>query len=444
MNIIIALIMLSVIVAMHEFGHFIIAKARGITVKEFSIGMGPRLFSFERGGTRYSLKLLPIGGSCAMGEDEVAGDNDLNAFNNKGVWSRIAVIFAGPLFNFILAFIFALIVIGIVGYDPAYVLSVSPNQAAESAGLEPGDLITSINGKKIVIGRELATYFAFHELDGTQITIEYNHYENYGEDNEVVTKELITYTPVYRKEYMLGFYYNGTTTSGKAVISDIIEGYPMEAAGLKAEDVITAIDGTAINTASELSQYLSDHPLFDQPIHLTYERNGVAETVEITPLFVSEGYSLGFSYNYNYREKTNLFGVIKYSFYEVKYWIVSTVGSLGKLITGQLSTNDIGGPVRIVDEIGNVVEESKDDGTLYVILNLLNWCILLSANLGVMNLLPIPALDGGRLLFLFLEVVRGKPIDKEKEGMVHLVGIVLLMILMAFIFFNDIKNIFFN
>ena len=127
----------------------------------------------------------------------------------------------------------------------------------------------------------------------------------------------------------------------------------------------------------------------------------------------------------------------------MKYWIVSTVKGLGQIITGNVSTNDIGGPVRIVDEIGNVVEESKSDGILYVILNLLNWCVLLSANLGVMNLLPIPALDGGRLLFMFIEVVRGKPVAKEKEGMVHMIGIILLMLLMVFVFFNDIRNIFF-
>lgn len=174
-----------------------------------------------------------------------------------------------------------------------------------------------------------------------------------------------------------------------------------------------------------------------------YLRDGIASEVQIDPLFDSEGYSLGFSYNYNYREKTNLLGVIKYSFYEVKYQIVSTVKNLGQMITGNISANDIGGPVRIVDEIGNVVEESKSDGILYVILNLLNWCVLLSANLGVMNLLPIPALDGGRLLFMFLEVVRGKTIAKEKEGMVHMIGIILLMLLMVFVFFNDIRNIFF-
>lgn len=439
MSIVYAILILGVVIAIHEFGHFIIAKSRGITVKEFSIGMGPRLFSFVKNDTRYSLKLFPIGGSCAMGEDEVAGTEDVNAFNNKGVWSRIAVIFAGPFFNFILAFIFAMIIISIIGYDPAYVLSVNEHQPAAEEGLQVKDVITKVNGKRIVIGRELEIYFMFNEVGNEPITLEY---KRTAEDGSV-SKHEITYTPEYIKNYMLGFYYNGNT-AGKATIDSLFEDYPMVNAGLKAGDVITAVNGTPILTAGELSEYLAVHPLDEKPIRITYVRDGKETTVEMTPKYVEEGYSLGFSYNYNYREKTNFFGVLKYSFYEVKYLIVSTIKSLGQLVTGKLSTNDLGGPVRIVDEIGEVVEASKEDGALYVVLNLFNWVVLLSANLGVMNLLPIPALDGGRLMFLFLEVIRRKPIDKEKEGMVHLVGIVLLMILMVFVFFNDIRNVFFK
>ncbi len=438
-NILIALLLLSIVVAFHEFGHFIIAKSRGITVHEFSIGMGPRLISFVKGGTRYSLKLLPIGGSCAMGEDDTEETDDEHAFINKSVWERIAVIFAGPFFNFILAFLFGLIIIGTVGYDPAYVMSVSQNEAPEELGLQAGDTITKINGKRITLGREIMVYYYFHTLSSDPVTIEFIH-EN--SDGSTETKS-ITYTPEYVKKYMLGFYYT-IADGAEAKLSDLVEGYPFEAAGLKAGDVITAIDGTAIADGAALSQYLADHPLSETPIQVTYERDGVSTTVEVTPMFSAEGYSLGFSYNTSYREKTSFWGVIKYSFCEVKYWITATVGSLGQLFTGKLSTEDIGGPVRIVSEIGNVVEESKEDGALYVFLNLINWGILLSANLGIMNLLPIPALDGGRLLLLFIEVVRGKPISREKEGIVTMIGVVLLMLLMVFVLFNDIRNVFFH
>ena len=440
MNILIALLILGLLIAFHEFGHFIIAKSRGIAVREFSIGMGPKLFGFEKGGTQYCLRLLPIGGACVMGEDELVGPDDVNAFNNKTVWERIAVVFAGPFFNFILAFFFALIIIGIVGYDPAYVLSVNEYQPAKTqAGLQPGDIIKEFNGKKIHLGRELATELIYDELDGTPITIVYERTDSNGEKTEYT----VEYTPEYVENYMMGFYYTTTDADADAVINSVIEGYPMEKAGLQAGDIITAVDGIPMDNVGELAEYLAQNPPGKEPMQLQYLRDGQTYTAEIVPLFDSEGYTLGFTYNYSYREKTGILGTIKYAFYEVRYVIVSTVKSLGQMIMGKVSTDEIGGPVRIVDEIGNVVEESKSDGLLYVILNLLNWCVLLSANLGVMNLLPIPALDGGRLLFMFIEVVRGKPVAKEKEGMVHMIGIILLMLLMVFVFFNDIRNIFF-
>lgn len=434
MNIVITILIFGLIVAFHEFGHFIIAKANDITVSEFSIGMGPRLASFERKGTRYSLKLFPIGGSCAMGEDEVAGENDKHAFNNKNVWQRISVIFAGPFFNFVMAFILAMVIIGIIGYDPAYVTSVNASQPVYETGLQTMDIITAVNGKKISIGRDVAAYFEFNSIDGSEITLDILR------DGE--SKE-IKFIPEYVKNYMLGFSYPGYDDSCEAEIIDIYDDYPLKNAGLEIGDIIVKVNDTPIETAKDFTMYVSAYPLSEEEIILTYKRENVEYTVNVTPLFVSEGYTLGFTYNTSYREKTNVLGVVKYSFIEVKYWIVTTIKSLGKLITGQLSADSLGGPVRIVSEISKVVEESKTDGTLYVILNLLNWSVLLSANLGVMNLLPIPALDGGRLMFLFLEVVRGKPIDKEKEGMVHLIGIVLLMILVVLVFLNDIKNVFF-
>ena len=159
-------------------------------------------------------------------------------------------------------------------------------------------------------------------------------------------------------------------------------------------------------------------------------------------MFSNMGYSMGFSYNLG-RIKATPAQVVKYSLVEVTYWIETTVKSLGKLVKGQVKSNEIGSAVAIVDVIGDTYEATKNDGALTVSLNLAYISILLSANLGVMNLLPIPALDGGKLLFAFIEVVRGKPLDREKEGMVHFIGMVALMILMVFLVFNDIKNVFF-
>ena len=150
----------------------------------------------------------------------------------------------------------------------------------------------------------------------------------------------------------------------------------------------------------------------------------------------------GFVYNL-YREKTNFPGVIKYSAVEVRYWITSTIESLVMLVKGQftVNVNDLSGPVGIINVIGDSYEEAKTEGTVMVWMQMLYWAILLSANLGVMNLLPIPALDGGRLVFLIIEAIRRKKINPNVEGMIHFAGFVLLMVLMVFVMFNDIRRI---
>lgn len=221
------------------------------------------------------------------------------------------------------------------------------------------------------------------------------------------------------------------------------EGYPMAAAGLLAGDVITGIEDTGIRTGGELMAYFDQKPLTGEKIDVTFVRNGEEKTVTVTPQFVSTGYSLGFSYNLA-RENATAFQTVRYSFSEVKYWIVETARGLGRLVTGKLKSNEIGSAVAIVDAIGDTYEASVEYGVKDTVLNLLYITVLLSANLGVMNLLPIPALDGGKLLFCAIEVVRGKPVDREKEGMVHFIGMVLLMLLMVFLLFNDIKNVFFS
>lgn len=428
LSILVAILIFSVIVIVHELGHFLLAKRNGIGVTEFSLGMGPRLYSFTRGETKYSLKLFPIGGSCMMiGEDEDSKDE--SAFNNKGVWQRISVIFAGPFFNFIFAFVLAVIIISLMGVDLPTVGPLQEDQPAAQAGLREGDIITSINGSSISIAREIRIYFDFNEMTGEPLTIEYLRGEEEG---------TAVITPKAENRYMLGFSYD---TAGTNKISSVTEDSAFEEAGIEAGDLIVAIDGTPVKNSAEITQYLEKHPASDQPMELTFDRDGEVIQKTILPR-VTKSYSTGLTYGYREREKQNPIGVLKYSVIEVKYWIVTTVKSLGKLITGAFRVQDLGGPVRIVSEITNTVESAREDGALYIFVNLLNWGILISANLGVMNLLPIPALDGGRLVFLGLEAIRRKPLNREKEGFVHMIGLILLMALMVFVFFNDIKNVF--
>lgn len=431
MNILIAIIIFSIIIIIHELGHFLLAKKNGIGVTEFSIGLGPRIASFKKGETRYSIKLLPFGGSCMMlGEDELIDDD--SAFNKKSVWARISVIAAGPIFNFILAFVLALFIIGTIGYDPASITKIEEGMGAQDAGLMVGDIITDINGTNIDIGREVSNFYQFNPLTNEPVVI---HYLRDGEREEKTAK----LNPIKTKTYQMGFHYD--PTEKVAQILEIGKNSPFEAAGIEAGSIITNINGIDILTGIQLSEYFQKNPLSDEMVKVTLKKDGETNTVELKPKLVEESYKLGFGYNMS-RVKTSTFGVIKYSAIEVKYWIVTTIQGLEQMITGKVSRDDIAGPVGIVSFIGDTYEQSKQEGILTVFLSLSYISILLSANLGVMNLLPIPALDGGRLVFLILEVFRGKPIDQEKEGLVHMIGLIALMILMVFIMFNDITKLF--
>ena len=344
MSIILALFIFSLIIIIHELGHFLLAKYNGVTVLEFSLGMGPRILSTVKGGTRYSWKLLPFGGSCAMlGEDEATTEE--GSFGSKSVWARISVIAAGPIFNFILAFLLSLFIIGSIGYDAPVISYVGEGTPASEAGIQVGDRILKMNGQKIHVAREITGYTLYHPNEET--------------------------------------------------------------------------------------------------ITVTWEHEGEKKTADITMRMDEEARRklMGISVS-GIRTKLDPVEVLKYSAYEVKYWIATTIDGLKLLVSGKLGLNDMSGPVGVVNMIGSTYEESKSDGGFYVWLNMLNISILLTANLGVMNLLPLPALDGGRLVFLFLEAIRRKRIDPEKEGMVHMIGLLALMLLMVVIMFNDVRKLF--
>lgn len=428
-NIIIAILMFSFVVIFHEFGHFLLARVNGIKVNDFSLGMGPRLFGFKAYGTKFSVRLFPIGGSCAM-EGEIEDSKDEHAFTNKKIWQRFLVIFAGPFFNFILAFIGSVVMIAMAGYDRPYITDVTKGSAAETAGLEAGDLITRIDGEKINFGREIMVRYTYSPIeDATPVKITYIR------EGKSRTVSLI---PQYKAAYYLGFGY--TADDSAAVITSVTDGYPFDDAGIVTDDVITGIDGVKIPSGAALQEYLLANPLGVNAINITYTHNNVEKTVTISPK-ENDTWSMGFSYNVYDEKADSVIDVVKYSGCEVKYWIVTTVKGLGQLISGKVSRNDLGGPVRIVSEISNVVDESEQYGAETVILNIINWIVLLSANLGVMNLLPIPALDGGRILFLIIEAIRRKPFNREKEAVVDGIFFALLMVLMVFIFYNDIYNL---
>lgn len=369
------LVVFCVIVTSHEFGHYIIAKLNGIHVEEFTIGMGPKIVGFHRNGTYYVLRWLPLGGACIFDNndnidsvlkkdseendeaeestiveaaDEVteSTENDEKygiPFNDAPVGARIATVIAGPMANFIIAFVMAIIVVWFAGSDVPVVHKLLEGYPAAESGLMDGDIITKIGNTKIYTAREIYV-------------------------NTFVNK------------------------SGK-------------------------------------------------PLEIEYLRDGQKYSTIIVPKYSEEDgrYLLGLSGYGDYIDCRDS-SVFKYSYYEVRYCLIATVKGIGMLISGNGSKDDIAGPVGMAHIISDVQEQAKPYGFGLVLLNMVNIAMILSINLGVMNLLPIPAIDGGRLIFMLIEVVRGKPVPPEKEGIVHLAGFILLFALMVFLLYNDISN----
>ena len=378
-SIILFILIFGIIVLAHEYGHFLLAKVNGITVVEFSIGMGPTIASFYKKGTKYSIKLLPIGGACMFeGEDGktyvdqedqektsgvlkaeeketvfknqkeedglVSEKKNTGAFPDANVWARISTVVAGPVFNFILALLFAMI--------------------------------------------------------------------------------------------MLSF-----TTTSKAIITDTMEGYPAQEAGLQAGDLITSVNGAKVYLYSEvrLEAALNEG---GSSMEITYVRDGEEYTTTIIPKLDEEtgSYYMGVVGGDYFRPQG--MQLFQYAYYEVRYCVKYTFKSLQMLISGQAGLNDLAGPVGMAQVVGETYTSAKSYGIGAIAASMMNIAILLSVNLGILNLLPLPALDGGRLIFLIIEVFRRKPVPPEKEGMVHFAGFVLLMLLMVVVFANDIMRLF--
>ncbi len=344
MRFLIAILIFSILVLFHEFGHMLVAKKCHVKVNEFMIGLGPRLFGIKRGETDYSVHLLPLGGACVMEGEETDSDNP-RAFNKRPAWQRLLIALAGPFFNLLMAFVLSIVLLSCIGIQKPVVEDVMEGYPASESGLMAGDQIIKMNHKNIHFYNEVSLYIAFHEGETIEVT--------FLRDNEKKTVQL---TPKWSEEdnaYYMGVY------------------------------------------------------------------------ISVVP------------------EEQTVVNVIKNSFFEVEYWIWTTIESLKMLFTGGVSVNDMSGPVGIVKTIGDTYTESMaDGGAYYAFLNMINITILLSANLAVMNLLPIPGLDGGRILFNIIEIVTRKQIPPDKEGMIHLVGMALLMALMIFIMFNDIRKLF--
>ncbi len=390
LSLLVSILALGAIIAFHEFGHFIVARLFGVGVIEYAVGMGPRIWSRIFGNTRYSLRAVPFGGFCMMLSEDIAEPEDTDGvgdpsspeiivtedeiiyegrhfskeeqFAAKPAWQRFLVVLAGPVFNFLLAFVLALIITACTGFDRPVIREVDPGMPAAEAGIEAGDTITAlaVGGKnarrqKAETGRDIMLFMNVHQ--------------------------------------------------------------------------------DAMERGSTFTLYYLDE-----------SEGGAEKTAELKPVYDENlgRNRLGFSYNSSYEKADTIGEILYYGWYDVRFNLRTSVESIRMLVTGRASTTDLMGPVRMVATMDETVDSAASYGVFAALMTLLNLMVLISSSLGFMNLLPIPALDGGRLLFILLEMLTRGRIPKEFEARINQIGTLLLLALMAFILFNDIFMLYFG
>ncbi|MCH5186343.1 MAG: RIP metalloprotease RseP [Oscillospiraceae bacterium] len=373
MTAICTVIIFLLMVSVHEFGHFIVAKKSGMEVTEFAIGMGPAILKKEKGGTLYSIRILPLGGYCRI-TDELT--EDASAFVHP-VWKRFLMIIAGPVLNVVLGFVLILILVSISGgFMSTEIAELSKGAHMEEAGFKEGDKIIKINDSRIF----------FYE----DITFAQNDFEK---------NKPIRITVKRGKEKI----------SAEVMPTESITTYQYNNDGIK------IINITGENREEDFIPYSDEVPRENFPV-------GTEE--------VSQRLIMGFVAA---KEKPDPVNVMYQSVCYTGFVVKLVYKSFVMLVTGQVSMDNVSGPVGIVQQVNDAVHS----GFRYI----LNLSALLTINLGVFNLLPVPALDGGRLVFIFIEFIRRKPVPPEKEGMVHAVGMILLLLFAAFISYKDVMKI---
>ncbi|NLM10502.1 MAG: RIP metalloprotease RseP [Clostridiaceae bacterium] len=426
MNILMAFISLSFIILIHELGHFMAARWVGMKVLEFSIFMGPKLFSWGKGETKYSIRAIPIGGFVKLEGEEEASEDE-RAFNNKSAGRRALVVVAGAAMNIIIAILIITVISFSFGFSTSTVAQLSGDSALKEAGIMPGDKIVSYDGKHVFHPSDLSMFLYVSE--GEPVEVAYRREGVKGVQRTTVTPKEIP--PVYLIGITVG------TTDGKAnnVVGSVQNGSPAGMAGLIPGDIIIKVDEVPVTERDDLLNYLQQTK--GKPVHITVNRNGDIITFhDVVPEASETYYDLGAQFEY---KKGNFISSLASSINYSISTIRSVLYSITWLISGKASFKDVSGPVGIVSYIGDVVEMGR--GFSEKLLYLLQITAFLSLNLGVMNLIPFPALDGAKLLFIIIEKIRRKPIDPEKEAWISMVGFFILIAFMIATLFNDIPKL---
>jgi regulator of sigma E protease len=417
---------IGILVFVHEFGHFIMAKRAGVRVEKFSLGMGPKLFGYKKGDTEYIISALPLGGYVKMAgenpDEEPTGAPD--EFQSKTVWQRAKIAATGPLTNILLAFLVMPLVfmVGTYSEGPAKVGYVESGSPAERAGFMAGDVIEKINGRSINDWTKALSLIAVNPDTDVIVTI-----DRRGE------RKTFTLRPQTATELKIGM--SGLIPDMPAEIGRLKPGFPAEKAGIQLNDKIIAVNGTTIYHWNQFSSLVRESK--GKKLSIAIERAGKRTEIDVTPQEDSGRYVIGVEpivklvfKKYGFLESLRL------GFDKTIESVDLTLITLKKLLTFNLSIKTLGGPVMIAQMSGQAAAAGLS--------SFLSLLAIISISLGILNLLPIPVLDGGLILFLIIEAIRKKPLSRRVMEVSQSIGAAVLITLIAVVSYNDVMRMFFS
>ncbi|WOO49103.1 sigma E protease regulator RseP [Hafnia alvei] len=440
------IIVLGILITVHEFGHFWVARRCGIYVERFSIGFGKAIWrKVDKHGTEFVIAWIPLGGYVKMLDErvaEVAPERRHLAFNNKTVGQRAAVVAAGPIANFLLAIVAYWIVfmIGVPALKPI-IADIRPNSIAEQAKLTPGLELKSVAG--IETPDQNAVRLALvSKIGAKEVSFVVSEPNSLSESENILNLQQWNFDPEKQDPILsLGIMPVGARLDSKII--EVTEGSAAEKAGLQAGDRIVKVDGQPIDTWHPFTYFVRQSP--NKVLALLVERNGSSLMLNITPTAVAlkDGTEVGQvgaqlqilppEEQYLIMQQYNPFSAL----YEAsdKTWQLMglTVKMIGKLVVGDVKLTNLSGPVSIAKGAGM----SADSGFIYYLM----FMALISVNLGIINLFPLPVLDGGHLLFLVIEKIKGGPVSERVQDFCYRIGIMALMLLMGLALFNDFSRL---
>ncbi len=436
--ILIGVLLFELIIFIHEFGHFITAKKSGIKVNEFSLGMGPKIFSFGKGETKYSLRIFPIGGFCAMeGEDEESPEP--RAFNNAKVWKRMIVIIAGAVMNIILGFVLMfVVVVQQDAYSSTEVQSFPATSFSSCTGLRSGDVIKEINGYGISTSMDFNYPISTAELK----TVDGSTLEIYKEDCGNNLYNMAVSLVQDKNNKLSDEQVSKVNELLSKSTNEIVKARSKEDAFSVYENYYKEINDVCGIKDYKVEKIVEKETRKRYTADILVERNGEEKLLKNVQFFTyttKDNSDPQVSIDFYVKPIEKTFGsVISQTFKQTISTCKMIYASLGGLLTGKFGLKDMSGPIGIASAVTTVASESLSSGFMSAVNSIIYVMMIITVNLGLFNMLPFPALDGGRFVFLIIEAIRGKSVPRKVEAIVNGIGMGLLILLMILITANDI------